>query len=187
VKGNALDKPWVYSLLIVLFYVLAWIVELFVVGPLQNQISILNLSSSVASFIFLPHGIRVMAVVLYGLKALPAIFIASLLTGFLFFNIQDSIILTIITTASLFLTIKSIGFEKGYTYENITLKRIVLTAVASSIISSFLNSVYKIFMTKNIDFANLVLTHTLGDFFGAIICFYILGLIYFFLNKKLID
>lgn len=183
-KSNALDKPWVYSLLIILSYGAAWTIELFVIGPLQNQISFLTLSASVASFIFLPHGIRVMAVVLYGLKALPAIFIASLLTGFFFLSIQDSIILSIITTISLFLTIKSFGFEKGYAYENITLKTIVVTAIASSIISSFLNSVYKFFMTTNIDFVNLVLTHTLGDFFGAIICFYILGLIYFFVKKN---
>ena len=182
-KSNALDKPWVYSLLIILFYGSAWIIELFVVGPLQSQISYLALNSSVASIIFLPHGIRVMAIVLCGLKALPAIFIASLFTGFFFLKIQDSIILSIITTISLFLTIKSFGFEKGYTYENITLKTIVLTAVASSIISSFLNSVYKFFITQNIDFVNLILTHTLGDFFGAIICFYIIGLFYFFLKK----
>jgi len=184
VKSNLLDKPWVYSLLIILSYGAAWTIELFVIGPLQNQIYFLTFSSSVASFIFLPHGIRVMAFVLYGLKALPAIFIASLFTGFLFLNIQDNIILSIITTISLFLTIKSFGFEKGYAYENITLKTIVVTAIASSIISSFLNSVYKFFMTTNIDFVNLALTHTLGDFFGAIICFYILGLIYFFLKKN---
>jgi hypothetical protein len=183
VKSNALDKPWVYSLLIIFFYGVAWIIELFVIGPLQNQIYFLSLYSSVASFIFLPHGIRTMAVVLYGLKALPAIFIASLLTGFFFLSIKDSIILSTITTISLFLTIKLFSFEKGYAYENITLKTIVLTAVASSIISSFLNSVYKLFITQNIDFVNLILTHTLGDFFGAIICFYIIGLFYFFLKK----
>ena len=179
------ENPFFYSFIIFVTYALAWLLEFYVIGTLQNQIPIIN--HQVASLIFLPHGIRVMSIILLGQRALIPLFAVSVLTGLFLFNLENVIILSLLSIFSLYVTLKISKIHSlGMDVKNITLKNIIFISALSSILSSFLNSIFKYFNNSDFDsFLSILLTHTLGDILGAIVCFYVLGLMYklFFVKK----
>jgi hypothetical protein len=179
------ENPFFYSFIIFVTYALAWLLEFYVIGSLQNQIPIIN--HQVVSLIFLPHGIRVMSIILLGQRALIPLFAVSVLTGLFLLDLEDAIILSLLSIFSLFVTLKMSKIHSlGMDVKNITLKNIIFISALSSILSSFLNSIFKYFNSSDFDsFLNILLTHTLGDISGAIVCFYLLGLMYklFFVKK----
>jgi len=182
---KSFENPFFYSFIIFVTYALAWLLEFYVVGTLQSQITIIN--HQIASLIFLPHGIRVMSIVLLGQRALIPLFAVSVLTGLFLYNLENAIILSLLSIFSLYVTLKMSRIHSlGMDVKNITLKNIIFISALSSILSSFLNSIYKYFNNSDFDsFLSILLTHTLGDILGAIVCFYVLGFMYklFFVKK----
>ena len=179
------ENPFFYSFIIFVTYALAWLLEFYVVGTLQSQI--LKINHQLASIIFLPHGIRVMSIILLGQRALIPLLAVSILTGLFLFNLENVIILSLLSIFSLFVTLKISKIHSlGMHVKNITLKNIIFISTLSSILSSFLNSIFKYFNNSNFEsFLSILLTHTLGDILGAIVCFYVLGFMYklFFVKK----
>ena len=181
------ENPFFYSFIIFVTYALAWLLEFYVIGSLQSQIPVVNhqiasliVNHQIASLIFLPHGIRVMSIILLGQRALVPLFAVSVLTGLFLLNLEDAIILSSLSIFSLYVTLKMSKIHSlGMGVKNITLKNIIFISALSSILSSFLNSIFKYFNNSDFDpFLNILLTHTLGDILGAIVCFYLLGLMY---------
>lgn len=182
------ENPFFYSFIIFVTYALAWLLEFYVIGSLQSQIPVVN--HQIASLVFLPHGIRVMSIILLGQRALVPLLAISVLTGLFLFNLEDAIILSSLSIFSLYVTLKMSKIHSlGMDLKNIALKNIIFISTLSSILSSFLNSIFKYFNNSDLDsFLSILLTHTLGDILGAIVCFYVLGLLYkLFFVKKIND
>ena len=179
-------NPIVYFPIIFICYFVAWLIELHTVGNIQDKITILNIDHQTASIAFIPHGVRVMSIILLGSRALMPIYIISMFTGYYFLNIENAFALSTMTLVSLALTLWVLKIKpEGLSFEQITLKNILFVATVSSVISSLFNSIFKYFIEGNIDpFLNILVTHTIGDIIGAVICFYFLGLFYKFLQSR---
>ena len=179
-------NPIIYFPIIFICYFVAWLIELHTVGNIQDKITILNISHQTASIAFIPHGVRVMSIILLGSRAFMPIYIISMFTGYYFLNIENTVALSTMTLVSLALTLWVLKINtNGMQLEKITIKNILYVATVASVISSLLNSIFKYYIEGNIDpFLNILAIHTIGDIIGAIICFYFLGLFYKLFNGK---
>ena len=179
-------NPIVYFPIIFICYFVAWLVELYTIGNIQDKITILNIDHQIASIAFIPHGVRVMSIILLGSRAFMPIYIISMFTGYYFLNAENTVALSTMTLVSLALTLWVLKINtNGVELEKITIKNILYVATVASVISSLLNSIFKYYIEGNIDpFLNILAIHTVGDIIGAIICFYFLGLFYKLFNGK---
>ena len=128
-----------------------------------------------AALIFLPHGVRVISTVVYGLRSLIPLFCAQVLTGLSFIsNIYLLIPLALVSTLCVWLSIHMI-FRRvnGLSLEQITFKNIILIAFLSSILNSIGNFVTKMILID--DYGTLfnqdLFLYILGDFLGTILLF----------------
>ena len=179
-------NPIIYFPIIFICYFVAWLIELHTVGNIQDKITILNIDHQTASIAFIPHGVRVMSIILLGSRAFMPIYIISMFTGYYFLNIENTVALSTMTLVSLALTLWVLKINtNGMQLEKITIKNILYVATVASVISSLLNSIFKYFIEGNVDpFLNILVTHTIGDIIGAVICFYFLGLFYKLLQSR---
>ena len=179
-------NPLIYFPIIFICYFVAWLVELHTIGNLQDKITMLSIRHQTASIAFIPHGVRVMSIILLGSRAFMPIYIISMFTGYYFLNAENTFALSTMTLVSLALTLWVLKINtNGVKLEKITLKNILYIATVASVIGSLLNSIFKYFIEGNVDpFLNILVTHTIGDIIGAIICFYFLGLFYKLFNGK---
>ena len=166
-------NPLIYFPIIFICYFVAWLVELYTIGNIQDKITILNIDHQIASIAFIPHGVRVMSIILLGSRAFMPIYIISMFTGYYFLNAENTVALSTITLVSLALTLWVLKINtNGVELEKITIKNILYVATVASVISSLLNSIFKYFIEGNVDpFLNLLVIHTIGDMSGAVICF----------------
>ena len=179
-------NPIIYFPIIFICYFVAWLIELHTIGKIQDKITMLSISHQTASIAFIPHGVRVMSIILLGSRAFMPIYIISMFTGYYFLNIENTVALSTMTLVSLALTLWVLKINtNGMQLEKITIKNILYVATVASVISSLLNSIFKYYIEGNIDpFLNILAIHTIGDIIGAIICFYFLGLFYKLFNGK---
>ena len=179
-------NPIIYFPIIFICYFVAWLVELYTIGNIQDKITILNIDHQIASIAFIPHGVRVMSIILLGSRAFMPIYIISMFTGYYFLNAENTFALSTVTLVSLALTLWVLKINtNGVELEKITIKNILYVATVASVISSLLNSIFKYFIEGNVDpFLNILVIHMIGDIIGAIICFYFLGLFYKVFNGK---
>ena len=181
-------NPIIYFPIIFICYFVAWLIELHTIGNIQDKITILNIGHQTASIAFIPHGVRVMSIILLGSRAFMPIYIISMFTGYYFLNIEieNAFALSTMTLVSLALTLWVLKINtNGVELEKITIKNILYVATVASVISSLLNSIFKYFIEGNVDpFLNILVTHTIGDIIGAVICFYFLGLFYKLLQSR---
>ena len=179
-------NPLIYFPIIFICYFVAWLIELHTIGKIQDKITILNIAHQTASIAFIPHGVRVMSIILLGSRAFMPIYIISMFTGYYFLNAENTFALATMTLVSLALTLWVLKINtNGVELEKITIKNILYVATVASVISSLLNSIFKYFIEGNVDpFLNILAIHTVGDIIGAIICFYFLGLFYKLFNGK---
>ena len=182
-------NPIVYFPIIFICYFVAWLIEFHIIGSLQDKISFFSIKHQTASIAFIPHGVRVMSIILLGSRALMPIYIISMFTGYYFLNIENAFALSTMTLVSLALTLWVLKIKpEGLSFEQITLKNILFVATVSSVISSLFNSIFKYFIEANVDpFLNILVTHTIGDVIGAIICFYFFGLFYKLFQSKIFN
>ena len=182
-------NPLIYFPVIFICYFFAWLVELHTIGNLQDKITILSIGHQTASIAFIPHGVRVMSIILLGSRAFMPIYIISMFTGYVYLNLENDFALSTMTLVSLALTLWLLKIKpEGLSFEQITLKNILFVATVSSVISSLFNSIFKYFIEANVDpFLNILVTHTIGDVIGAIICFYFFGLFYKLFQSKIFN
>ena len=182
-------NPFVYFPLIFIAYTIAWLIEFHIIGNLQEEITFFTIDHYKASIVFIPHGVRVMSIILLGSRALMPIYIISMLTGYFYLNLENAFALSTMTLVSLALTLWVLKIKPaGLTFSQLTLKNILFVATVSSVINSFLNSIFKYLIEGNADpFLNILVIHTIGDILGAIICFYFLGLFYKLFQSKIFN
>lgn len=172
------------NLFVIISYLIAFWLTFNLVEPLQKHF--LPADAHNGSLVFLPHGVRVIAIILFGLNALPGIFFSHLISGLLFLDLYSSS-LSLVFTLSLFSTIalylgSLLVFDKKQLYgikiNNINLKNILAVSIIASAFNSLFNiMVYYFFNVIKTFNINDNIIFFVGDIFGALLLFYMLNTI----------
>ena len=134
----------------------------------------------VGALIFLPHGVRVISTVVYGLRSITPLFCAHFLTGMLyldFFGWNLTIILTVVSSFCVWLTILIIFRSKnGLSLDQITFKNIILITLVSSAINSLGHDFAKHFYVIHTHSSLInkeLFYYMIGDFVGTLLLFFV--------------
>ena len=158
-----------FDLNVVIFfsYVVLFIFQQHLIFPLQSKF--LNLEVLTGTLIFLPHGIRVLAVMIGGWHIFPGLFVAHLITAVYHLesvNEWESVIRALLTMIAIYTPYLIWGSQK------ISLQSIIIFSLISSILNSGLQTFYLQYSLLNLN-PYVLLTYLIGDILGAFILFYI--------------
>ena len=134
----------------------------------------------VGALIFLPHGVRVLATAVYGLRSIIPLLCAHFLALIIYVSFFDwglIIILTFVSSFCVWLTILIIFRSKnGLSLDQITFKNIILITLVSSAINSLGHDVAKHFFLIQTHF-NLInkelFYYMIGDVIGTLLLFFL--------------
>lgn len=158
-----------FDLNVVIFfsYILLFIFQQHLIYPLQNHF--INLGILTGTIIFLPHGIRVLAVMIGGWHIFPGLFVAHLITAVYHLesvNEWETVIRALLTMIAIYTPYLIWGSRK------ISLQSIIIFSLISSILNSGLQTFYLQYSLLNLN-PYVLLTYLIGDILGAFILFYI--------------
>jgi len=127
------------------------------------------------ALVFLPHGVRVISTVVYGLRSLIPLFCASVLSALSFIDDAYLLIsLSLVSTLCVWLSIHMIYRRvNGLSLKQIIFKNIILITFLSSVLNSIGNYVTKIVLIDYYGtlFNQELFLYMLGDFLGTILLF----------------
>ena len=155
------------NVLIFISYILLFIFQQHLIYPLQNHF--INLGILTGTIIFLPHGIRVLAVMIGGWHIFPGLFVAHLITAVYHLesvNEWETVIRALLTMIAIYTPYLIWGSQK------ISLQSIIIFSLISSILNSGLQTFYLQYSLLNLN-PYVILTYLIGDILGAFILFYI--------------
>ena len=173
----------IFSLFIISFAIQNSFVEIF--------FNYFNSNNFSGSLIYLPHGIRVIAVLAFGWNIFPALFIGSYLTGLYIINNNFDFSLLNITTGEIViigsLISASCVFVSAYFVQalnplakldvrSIEIKTILIVVIASSIVNSLFQNVLYGFAYSNWQSLVQFFQYLIGDTFGALLIFFLVKL-----------
>jgi len=158
-----------FDLNVVIFfsYILLFIFQQHLIYPLQSHF--INLGVLTGTLIFLPHGIRVLAVMIGGWHIFPGLFVAHLITAVYHLesvNEWETVIRALLTMIAIYTPYLIWGSQK------ISLQSIIIFSLISSILNSGLQTFYLQYSLLNLN-PYVLLTYLIGDILGAFILFYI--------------
>lgn len=158
-----------FDLNVVIFfsYILLFIFQQHLIYPLQSHF--INLGVLTGTLIFLPHGIRVLAVMIGGWHIFPGLFVAHLITAVYHLesvNEWETVIRALLTMIAIYTPYLILGSQK------ISLQSIIIFSLISSILNSGLQTFYLQYSLLNLN-PYVLLTYLIGDILGAFILFYI--------------
>ena len=158
-----------FDLNVVIFfsYILLFIFQQHLIYPLQSHF--INLGVLTGTLIFLPHGIRVLAVMIGGWHIFPGLFVAHLMTAVYHLesvNEWETLIRALLTMIAIYTPYLILGSQK------ISLQSIIIFSLISSILNSGLQTFYLQYSLLNLN-PYVILTYLIGDILGAFILFYI--------------
>ena len=158
-----------FDLNVVIFfsYILLFIFQQHLIYPLQNHF--INLGVLTGTLIFLPHGIRVLAVMIGGWHIFPGLFVAHLITAVYHLesvNEWETLIRALLTMIAIYTPYLIWGSRK------ISLQSIIIFSLISSILNSGLQTFYLQYSLLNLN-PYVLLTYLIGDILGSFILFYI--------------
>ena len=158
-----------FDLNVVIFfsYILLFIFQQHLIYPLQNHF--INLGVLTGTLIFLPHGIRVLAVMIGGWHIFPGLFVAHLITAVYHLesvNEWETVIRALLTMIAIYTPYLIWGSRK------ISMQSIIIFSLISSILNSGLQTFYLQYSLLNLN-PYVLLTYLIGDILGAFILFYI--------------
>jgi len=177
-----------FNLLIVSLFIISFVIQNSFVEIIFNYFNSNNFSGSL---IYLPHGIRVIAVLAFGWNIFPALFLGSYLTGlYLINNNFDFSLLNITTTEIIIigsLISASCVFVSTYFVQalnplakldvrNIEIKTILIVVIASSVVNSLFQNVLYGFAYSNWQSLIQFFQYLIGDTFGALLIFFLVKL-----------
>ena len=177
-----------FNLLIVSLFIISFAIQNSFVEIFFNYFNSNNFSGSL---IYLPHGIRVIAVLAFGWNIFPALFIGSYLTGLYLINNNFDFSLLNITSAEIViigsLISASCVFVSTYFVQalnplakldvrSIEIKTILIVVIASSIVNSLFQNVLYGFAYSNWQSLIQFFQYSIGDTFGALLIFFLVKL-----------
>jgi len=162
----SLQYKFQLNILTALAYIILFVFQQHFLFPLQQQFFNFGLLSG--SLLFLPHGIRVLSVLLGGIWILPGLFIGHLITAIYYFeilNFMESFLRVLLSLVSIYLPYYLFKLKK------ITLKNILILALLSSLLNSIFQSLYLQISMINLD-PHLIFSYLIGDLLGCLVLFY---------------
>ena len=151
-----------------------------------------------ASFLYLPHGLRVLATLVGGRKIIPGLFLGHVVSGIYIhsfangtgiefldiFNLESLIIILLTSIGSSLCVLLALFILKinSLKIKSIKLKTILFVSVLSSIINSFFSNTIYYLSFDDWEIGAQFLQYIIGDLIGALILFYVLK----FLKKMVI-
>ena len=143
-----------------------------------------------ASFLYLPHGLRVLATLIGGRKIIPGLFLGHIFSGiyihlflsdkglsfFDILNLKTSIVILLTSIGSSFCVLFAIFILKisSNDIRSITLKTILIVSILSSIINSFFSNTIYFLSYENWEIGVQFIQYIIGDLIGTLLIFYIL-------------
>ena len=181
-SNKKVKKFFYINAVIIIIYLISFFIEN-IFFNIQRQI--LGTENHLnASLLFIPHGVRILAILLFGFHAIPGLFIAQVLTHldhyheelYLAMSLNVSTILSTMIILLIFYQRSVLQFDK------IKVKNIIFISILSSLINSILNGLIKDFYNfiSYIDFNENMTMFFIGDLLGALV-FY--KLITFIMNQ----
>ena len=143
-----------------------------------------------ASFLYLPHGLRVLATLIGGRKIIPGLFLGHVVSGIYIhsfanetgiefldiFNLEIIIIILLTSIGSSFCVLLALFILKinSLKIKSIKLKTILFVSVLSSIINSFFSNTIYYLSFDDWEIGAQFLQYIIGDLIGALFLFYVL-------------
>ena len=177
-----------FNLFIVFLFVISFAIQNSFVEIFFNYFNSNNFSGSL---IYLPHGIRVIAVLAFGWNIFPALFIGSYLTGlflinnnfdFSLSNITASevvIIGSLISASCVFVStyfVQALNPSAKLDVRSIEIKTILIVVIASSVVNSLLQGVLYGFVYSDWQSLTQFFQYLIGDTLGALLVFFLVKL-----------
>jgi len=148
-------------------YVLLFIIQHHLIFAIQNQF--LQLGALTGTLIFLPHGLRVWAVLTGGVYILPGLFLGHFTTTFYYSEyipVQESLIRVCLSMMAIYIPYYLLKIK------DITLQNILLIALISSMLNSTFQTLYLQYSLINLNIY-VLFTYLVGDIVGSLLFFYI--------------
>ena len=177
-----------FNLFIIFLFVISFAIQNSFVEIFFNYFNSNNFSGSL---IYLPHGIRVIAVLAFGWNIFPALFIGSYLTGlflinnnfdFSLSNITASevvIIGSLISASCVFVStyfVQALNPSAKLDVRIIEIKTILIVVIASSVVNSLLHGVLYGFAYSDWQSLAQFFQYLIGDTLGALLIFFLVKL-----------
>lgn len=135
--------------------------------------------------IYLPHGVRVITFLVFGIKILPAMFLAHIISGIDFINFanNDYLLISASSLASSLCVLFAVLllFRKfQVAYEKLSLLNILLIVFLSSLLNSFLSYCTRIIFDYSFNeplynfFSTKLFEFLIGDIIGSLIIIFLL-------------
>ena len=169
------------NILTALAYVILFVFQQHFLFTLQQQFIQFGVLSG--SLIFLPHGVRVLSVLIGGIRILPGLLIGHLITAIYHLEVLNYIevfsraILSIMSIYLPYYLLKLI---------EISLKNMLTLALLSSLLNSLFQTLYLQLSMINLD-PFLIFSYLVGDLFGSLVLFYLIKYIqnlYIYFSSK---
>jgi len=177
-----------YNLFIVFLFVISFAIQNSFVEIFFNYFNSNNFSGSL---IYLPHGIRVIAVLAFGWNIFPALFIGSYLTGLFLINnnfdfslskitaSEVVIIGSLISASCVFVStyfVQALNPSAKLDVRSIEIKTILIVVIASSVVNSLLQGVLYGFVYSDWQSLTQFFQYLIGDTLGALLIFFLVKL-----------
>jgi len=149
-------------------YILFFITTEYLIVPIQNQF--IQLGALTGTVVFLPHGLRIWAVLTAGIYILPGLALGHFLTAFYhtdYVPLSESFIRIGLTMVAIYIPYY-LHKRKG-----ISLQNILVIGGISSILNSILQTLYLQFAVINLN-VSVLFTYLVGDILGALLLFYLI-------------
>ena len=143
-----------------------------------------------ASFLYLPHGLRVLATLIGGRKIILGLLLGHILSGIYIhlsandtgmsfsdvLNLKTSIIILLTSIGSSFCVLLALFILRinSRNIRSITLKTILIVSILSSIINSFFSNTVYFLSYENWEIGIQFIQYIIGDLIGTLLIFYIL-------------
>mgnify|MGYP001322525796 FL=1 len=170
----------VFSLFLILFLIQRIFFDL-----IQNSTMALA-----ASFLYLPHGLRVLATLIGGRKIIPGLFLGHVVSGIYIhsfangtgieildiFNLEIIIIILLTSIGSSLCVLLALFILKinSLNIKSIELRTIIFVSILSSIINSFFSNTIYFLSLDDWEIGAQFIQYIIGDLVGTFIVFYIL-------------
>ena len=155
-----------FNLAIAFAFLVLFAFQQYVIFPIQD--SLITWGAFSGSLLFLPHGIRVFAVMTGGTKVAGGLLLGHWAAGYFVTKspVDQNVIQGLLSILAVYLPFYLFKFKE------INLKNILLLAAVSSLVNSQLQTIYLSFSGINGN-VYLIFSYLIGDLLGSLACFYL--------------
>ena len=155
-----------FNLIFFISYIVLFIIQQHLIFPIQQ--SFISFGVLSGSLLFLPHGLRVIAVLVGGYWIFPGLYFAHILTGLYFLEIvnwDENLIRSLLSMLAVYFPL--IFLKKN----DIDLQNILVLSLTASFLNSLFQTLYLQWSELNLN-GLVILSYLVGDILGSLFLFY---------------